>query len=232
MAKARILVDGTVQDVGYRVIVKRLAKANNIKGLVRNLDDGRVEIYCEGNKDDIEQLKKVVDIKGDPNDIFSLNVGKIEVYWEGENGYSPAWKEYKLFEIDYGESEPYKVERETLESLEVAKLGFSRLQGEVVQLRYDSNENFAKLGEGIESLRRDSNENFKMLNENMGAFRTETNNNFDSMARKYGSISKEVTATKKELKKSMDGLKNSIDSLPERMTNALLKGLKSEKPDS
>lgn len=43
----RILVEGRVQDVGYRSYVRRVAKELGVKGFVRNLHDGSVEITCE-----------------------------------------------------------------------------------------------------------------------------------------------------------------------------------------
>ncbi len=191
MARARILVHGTVQGVGYRALVKHLATQGAVKGLIRNLDAGGVEIFCEGEKGAIEGLLKSIDIKGDPKDPLRLNVTDIERHYEGEDGYAPAWREYKRFKIDYGEEKPYTpFERESLESFEIAKLSFSRLEGEVSHLRND------------------------------------TNRNFETMEKRYGRISKELTATKREVKESMDGLKASIDELPDRMTDSLVKGFK------
>jgi acylphosphatase len=234
MAKARVLVEGIVQGVGYRALVKHIATLFGVKGLVRNLEEGGVEIYCDGDKNSIERLLKAIEVKGNPEDQFNLNVRKVESYWEGEKGYSPAWKEYNRFEIDYGEDRSYSpYEQESLESFEMAKLSFSRLQGEVAQLRSDTNENFTKLGGNVELLRSDTNENFTKLGGNVELLRSDTNENFQIMEKKYGNISKELVATKKELKSStsdlkcsVDELKNSIDSLPEKMTNALIKGIK------
>jgi acylphosphatase len=49
MAEARhILVSGIVQGVGYRAFAERSARELGLTGWVRNLDDGRVEIYAEG----------------------------------------------------------------------------------------------------------------------------------------------------------------------------------------
>jgi hypothetical protein len=191
-----------------------------------------VEVFCEGPKADLEQFIQDLYWKR-PDDENCPYVRKMTVHWEGEPDYGGAWKRYEGFELDYGTTTPHTpYEKETMDSLEWEKYHFTCLEEEFISLRKESNANFSKLEEGIVSLRRESNENFTALGENLGSFRKETANNFDSMARKYGSISKEITATKKELKKSMDELKNSINTLPERMTNAILKGLKSEKPDS
>ncbi len=43
----RILVEGRVQDVGYRSYVRQVAKELGVKGFVRNLHGGSVEIACE-----------------------------------------------------------------------------------------------------------------------------------------------------------------------------------------
>jgi acylphosphatase len=42
------LVRGRVQGVGYRDYAQRVASALNLTGYVRNLDDGRVEVYAAG----------------------------------------------------------------------------------------------------------------------------------------------------------------------------------------
>ena len=54
--QAHIYYSGMVQGVGFRYTVQRCAKDLNLKGWVKNLKDGRVEILVEGKKELIEQL--------------------------------------------------------------------------------------------------------------------------------------------------------------------------------
>jgi acylphosphatase len=53
---AQILVSGVVQMVGYRAWCARVARALGVAGFVRNLDDGRVEIFAEGDERAIDTL--------------------------------------------------------------------------------------------------------------------------------------------------------------------------------
>ncbi len=55
MEKAKILVQGIVQGVGFRPTVYRIAKGMNINGYVRNLGN-IVEIVIEGQKHDINEF--------------------------------------------------------------------------------------------------------------------------------------------------------------------------------
>ncbi len=55
MKKAyHILVEGRVQGVGFRWSALRKAKELNIYGYVRNLPDGNVEIWAEGEENHLE----------------------------------------------------------------------------------------------------------------------------------------------------------------------------------
>jgi len=145
--KARVLVEGVLQGVGYRAIVKQAACFVGIKGLVRNLDDGRVEIFCEGSKTNLEKFRKLIDIIGKPDDIMSINVTKIEYFEEGEKGYSPVWKPYRGFEIDYGVEKLSPFEESTLEDHEFGKLYFSSFRNELKSFREDTNLSFAQMAE-------------------------------------------------------------------------------------
>lgn len=49
-----ILVSGIVQGVGYRAFAERNARELGLSGWVRNLDDGRVEIFVEGEPSRLE----------------------------------------------------------------------------------------------------------------------------------------------------------------------------------
>ncbi len=46
MLTSKIVVTGRVQGVGFRYYIYKLALKLNVKGTVRNLDDGSVEIIC------------------------------------------------------------------------------------------------------------------------------------------------------------------------------------------
>jgi acylphosphatase len=127
---------GSVQAVGYRVYVKNVAVMMGVRGLVRNLGDGSVEIFAEAEKKDVlEKFIKAVDVKGRPGDVLSLNVERVEGRWEGEPGYTGPWRRYTQFEIDYGEEITRPVDREMVESLELAKLYFTKLISEFKDFR-------------------------------------------------------------------------------------------------
>ena len=51
-------VSGRVQGVGYRAFTRKVAKSLGLKGFVRNLPDGRVEVYAEGDEESLQLLLK------------------------------------------------------------------------------------------------------------------------------------------------------------------------------
>jgi acylphosphatase len=137
LVKANIRVYGSVQAVGYRVFVKNVARLMNVRGLVRNLEDGSVEVFAEAEEDTLEKFLKAIDVKGRPGDMLSLNVDRIEVRREGEPGYTGPWRTYSLFEVDYGEEAIRPIEREMVESLEWAKIYFTKLVSEFTDYRQE-----------------------------------------------------------------------------------------------
>jgi len=52
----RWFVRGRVQGVGFRYFAQRAADRLGLHGYVRNLDDGRVEVYATGPEDRLSQL--------------------------------------------------------------------------------------------------------------------------------------------------------------------------------
>jgi acylphosphatase len=56
-AKARRwLIRGRVQGVGFRFFAQRAAEGLGLRGYVRNLDDGRVEVYALGPDEKLSEL--------------------------------------------------------------------------------------------------------------------------------------------------------------------------------
>ena len=54
--RVHLLVSGRVQGVSFRAYAVREATSLGLKGWVRNLPDGKVEIVAEGPDDKLEQL--------------------------------------------------------------------------------------------------------------------------------------------------------------------------------
>ena len=54
--RIHIFVTGRVQGVFFRQSTRVMAIKNNVNGWVHNLDDGRVEIIAEGEKQNIGNL--------------------------------------------------------------------------------------------------------------------------------------------------------------------------------
>jgi acylphosphatase len=55
----RLFITGTVQGVFFRQFIKDNADKNSVKGFVRNLEDGRVEIFLEGDIDSVDQMTAI-----------------------------------------------------------------------------------------------------------------------------------------------------------------------------
>ncbi len=51
-----VLVSGNVQGVFFRASAKKRADELNLRGWVRNLDDGRVEGIFEGEKENVDKM--------------------------------------------------------------------------------------------------------------------------------------------------------------------------------
>jgi len=53
----RFILAGRVQGVGFRLFSVQVAQAHGVRGWVRNLPDGRVEVLCEGDLDSVERFR-------------------------------------------------------------------------------------------------------------------------------------------------------------------------------
>lgn len=87
--RIHVYYSGRVQGVGFRFVVEHLAVNLGLLGWVKNLADTRVEVVCEGNKDDLDKILAKID------DRFSANIRQKRVNW------MPARGEFDKFEIRF-----------------------------------------------------------------------------------------------------------------------------------
>lgn len=79
---AKLIVKGTVQGVFFRNFCKENADKLGLKGFVRNLDDGDVELVIEGEKDAVEEMIEVCR-RGPPHSQIR-DVSVEEKKWSGD----------------------------------------------------------------------------------------------------------------------------------------------------
>nr|WP_314461157.1 acylphosphatase [uncultured Clostridium sp.] len=58
--REHIFVSGRVQGVGFRFRAMQFANQLNLTGWVRNLDDGRVEMELQGEREKIDHLFEIL----------------------------------------------------------------------------------------------------------------------------------------------------------------------------
>jgi len=88
MVRANIVVSGRVQGVFYRAHTQREAALLGLAGWVRNLNNGRVEILVEGDREKVDGLIAAVK-EGPP----MSHVEDVDVSWLEYQG------EFEEFEI-------------------------------------------------------------------------------------------------------------------------------------
>jgi acylphosphatase len=56
----RYVISGRVQGVGFRFFARDAARVDGIRGVVRNLDDGTVEIHAEGDAEAVLRFERAI----------------------------------------------------------------------------------------------------------------------------------------------------------------------------
>lgn len=96
MNRLTAYVSGNVQKVGYRKRIIDIARAFGLKGMIENLDDGRVKIIAEGEDEKLKWFEHAIEIKN-----TLIQVSNVE------KAYNPAGGEFAKFGklVDEGETD-------------------------------------------------------------------------------------------------------------------------------
>lgn len=86
--RQHFIISGTVQGVGYRYNSQQHALKLGIKGWVRNLNSGQVEIIAEGNADTLSKLEQWLGIGPSYAQVTQVDVE-----------HQPATAEFSTFSI-------------------------------------------------------------------------------------------------------------------------------------
>ena len=85
-----LIVKGTVQGIGFRFYTRRLGAGLGLRGLVRNLDNGDVEIEAEGDKQILQEF------------LNALRSGDMAGYIDDiQSDWPPYQDKYHDFTIDF-----------------------------------------------------------------------------------------------------------------------------------
>jgi acylphosphatase len=61
MISLQVFYEGRVQGVGFRWSVRHVAKGFDVKGWIRNLIDGRVEMQVSGDEAEVRSFLEAID---------------------------------------------------------------------------------------------------------------------------------------------------------------------------
>lgn len=204
--RKRLIVIGNIQGVGYRALVKQIARALGVKGLARNLDDGNVEIFCEGGIGQLAQFEQRINLRAQ-NGLFSANVDKIEAYPEGDKNYIGAPAEFRTFEIDYSIEAATPFEKSNLERLEIGILVMSEFKDETRQ-------SFNRMDKKYDKMSGTLSETKDAIGGKLSETKDALGEKMDGVSEKLGDVSNKLSNVSDEISKgfanTQTGLKKEI----------------------
>ena len=136
MKYADIIAHGSVQGVGFRYLVKNIARRYDLKGNVENLDDETVRIICEGERDSIERFIEEIRVAKEPIKVDNI-----------QTKYSEPTGKYKKFDIITGE-----ISEELVEGFSTGLVYLGKLDGKLDSIDGNMVKMLTKQGETVNAI--------------------------------------------------------------------------------
>ena len=175
--RAHIIASGRVQKAGFRIFVDRIAFEFDLNGMVRNLEDGTVEIIVEGPEEKLDEFSRTINIRKYPIRVDNLKTRT-----------SNATGEFKDFDI-------IKDGRSDSDLEGKVDLGTVFLQ-DISTRQEDTTKAIKTMDSHIETM--DS--HLTHMDSNMG-------NRFDRLDAKYGEFGKTMKSVRKDTKTMASDIK-------------------------
>ncbi len=96
MPRIFYVIHGAIQGVGYRNLVRTVAKRNGIRGWVRNMGDGSVRALAIGDDASLRAFEEGINVSVR----YGPQVFAIEKHAEGDAGFPKDDKEHTDFLIE------------------------------------------------------------------------------------------------------------------------------------
>ncbi len=87
MKRMTAFFSGRVQGIGFRFTTERLARPFNVKGFVRNLPNGKVELKAEGEEAELKEFLQSV------REAMERFIQDVQVEWSEPEG---EFKEFRI----------------------------------------------------------------------------------------------------------------------------------------
>ncbi|MFZ2454871.1 MAG: acylphosphatase [Candidatus Altiarchaeia archaeon] len=220
MDRAVIIVKGRVQRAGYRDFVDEAAFNLDLAGSVKNLEDGSVEVVCEGSKNKIQEFVKKIQIKQYPIKVESIDVK-----------FSKAKGEFKAFEIVRDEDLTTAI----YDRMDTAARYMREMNNDLGEKIDSGNKVLVEtitsgnkcLGEKIDSGNKVLAERMEDVGSGLGSFHDDTAKRFDTLDIKYGAISENMRCLMEKMDRNAEQTEKTIEALVEQQKefNSSVKGL-------
>jgi acylphosphatase len=208
-------VSGNVQKVGYRKRIIDIARAFGLKGMIENLDDGRVKIIAEGEDEKLKWFEQAIEIKN-----TLIQVSNVE------KAYNPAGGEFAKFGklVDDGETDS-RLDKgiEVMNSMLVAIKQVnttlvdlnSNLGGKIDNLSGKMDEVNENLGGKIDNLSGKMDE----VNENLGGKIDNLSGKVDNLSGKMDEVNENLGGKINQMDKNLGG---KMDRMLQKQDEVLL----------
>jgi len=188
--RARIIVSGTVQEAGYREEVAEKAFDLRLRGLVRNLEDGTVEVLCEGEESAIRALARKINFRKYPVEVESVRCRCSE-----------PTGEFRKFSI----IKDSRLDSDLSSKLETGFRFIKHMHRDLAGTKNGVGSEVRKAGSAVRRVGSD----VRRVGGDVRAMNRDTGRRFDRLDRSYGSFGRTLRTVSRDMK----GLKRPMESM-------------------